>query len=336
MFVSRSIWRRLAVQKAASLTPSQRATVRERGDRARNKEQKEQWEIAARNEPLFQKSFRDLMQELFTPKMAADVSKALGKSNATVESVLKVVPFFNVKDPSTFPIWNAFAVRLQNSYSSAVLESSLAESKRQGFKRKTKKAKVPKPVLPTLPVNPQSVKFIRERSLTRAVEMSNNMRETVAEILGDAFEEGLSPSAIVAEIKDTVGLTKKMRARVKARATKMKEEGFTQTQIKTAREKFSNQLRTQRAETIARTETLDAQTQGIKDAWQTAQDDGLMPKGTKKKWVATNDDRLSDICEELDNQEVPIDDQFDSSIVGPVDRPPAHPNCRSTMVLIFP
>jgi hypothetical protein len=68
-----------------------------------------------------------------------------------------------------------------------------------------------------------------------------------------------------------------------------------------------------------------------------------MPEGAKKKWVAMEDTnpktgkpRTSKICLELaDHPPIPVDQPFESSIVGPIMQPPAHPNCRSTMVLVF-
>jgi SPP1 gp7 family putative phage head morphogenesis protein len=158
------------------------------------------------------------------------------------------------------------------------------------------------------------------------------MRQTVSDILTDGYEQALHPNEIVSEIEQTVGLTPGQRARVKQRADKMREDGWNREAIREEREQFADQLRRQRAEAIARTETLDAQTEALKDSWRTAQDEGLMPPGTKKRWVSTMDERTSEICEELDGVEVGVDEQFP----GGIDGPPAHPNCRSTMTLVFP
>jgi SPP1 gp7 family putative phage head morphogenesis protein len=328
----------VAVHKAARLTQRQRATVRGRGKKARNAEQKRQWELAARNEPLFKRAFLNLMRSLFTEEMEKKTRRALAIPNATIETIIAAIPFFNPDDPETFATWQRFAVKLQDAYASAVSDASQAEIRRQGWKGvkvEVEKIAGPKSVLPTLPINPASADFVRQRSLSRAVQLSDDMKDTVRDILHDGFEAGTHPAAMVDEIKSTVGLTKGQRARVRAREKAMREAGFKREEINAARDEFSDQLRGMRAEAIARTETLDAQTQGLKDSWNQAKEEGLMPPGTKKKWVATNDERTSDICDELDGQEVGVDEQFDGP-EGPLDGPPAHPNCRSTMVLVFP
>lgn len=329
----------VTIYKALRLSQRQRAEVRRRGKKARNAEQKRQWEIAARNEPQFARAFLNLMNSLWTPEMRKDVLRALRQPNATIEDIIQAIPFFNVDDPKTFAIWNRFAAKLQNAYAEVIDDSARSEAARQGWKGKVKveveKIAGPKSVLPTIPVDPVSADYVRGKSLSRAVELSRDMESTIRAILSDAFEAGLHPTEVVDEIQATVGLTRHMRERVKRRVEALREAGFKRHEVSALREEFSQQLKRQRAVAIARTETLDAQTQGLKDSWRVAREEGLMPPGTKKKWVATNDERTSEICEDLDGQEVPVDEQFES-IEGPLDGPPAHPNCRSTMVLVFP
>ena len=83
----------------------------------------------------------------------------------------------------------------------------------------------------------------------------------------------------------------------------------------------------ERARTIARTETVRAQNMGHIDA---ARQTGLK---LYKKWDAHLDSRTSKVCAYLDGKEIPIDDKFkweDKEF----DAPPAHPNCRSTLLFI--
>jgi SPP1 gp7 family putative phage head morphogenesis protein len=279
------------------------------------------------------------MRSLFTPEMERAVAAALRIPNASPHTILEAIPFFNPDDPDTFVVWNRFAEKLRGAYAAAVDASAQAEIERRGWRKRVEveieKIAGPKSVLPMVPIDPVSAEFIRTRSLSRAVGLSADMRETVQAILADAFDEGIHATEVISEIQSTVGLTPKMREQVKRRVEAMREAGFGRDEVKAARESFSDQLRGRRAEAIARTETLDAQTQGLKDSWRVAREEGLMPPGTKKKWVATNDERTSDICGDLDGQEVDVTDSFDGPD-GPLDGPPAHPNCRSTMILVFP
>lgn len=84
-----------------------------------------------------------------------------------------------------------------------------------------------------------------------------------------------------------------------------------------------------RAEMIARTETNRAENQGKLQAFKSSGDD------FDKRWVAAMDDRTSDVCRRLDGQTVKMNDNFKDKSTGwegPV--PPAHVDCRSTVVFI--
>jgi len=82
-----------------------------------------------------------------------------------------------------------------------------------------------------------------------------------------------------------------------------------------------------RAEMIARTETNRAENNGKL----------LAMKGSgldyDKKWVSTEDDRTSDLCKHLDGQIVGLDENFHYGKWSG-QAPPAHVDCRSTIVFI--
>lgn len=84
-----------------------------------------------------------------------------------------------------------------------------------------------------------------------------------------------------------------------------------------------------RAEMIARTESNRAENQGKLQAFKSS------GKTYKKKWVAAMDSRTSDLCKRLDGKKVGMNDNFKDSkgeFEGPC--PPAHINCRSTVVYL--
>lgn len=86
----------------------------------------------------------------------------------------------------------------------------------------------------------------------------------------------------------------------------------------------------ERADTIARTETMRASNEGQQEAWNQAVDDGVLTGDEKRVWIATDDELLCPICGDLADTEVGLDEEFDDGI----DEPPAHPNCRCTMGLV--
>lgn len=84
-----------------------------------------------------------------------------------------------------------------------------------------------------------------------------------------------------------------------------------------------------RAERIARTETMRASNEGLLESWRQALDEELIEGDLKKEWITTPDDRLCPVCEPLDGEQVGVDETFSVGVVTP----PAHPNCRCTMGL---
>jgi SPP1 gp7 family putative phage head morphogenesis protein len=86
-----------------------------------------------------------------------------------------------------------------------------------------------------------------------------------------------------------------------------------------------------RAELIARTETLRASNEGQQEAWLQAVDVGLLTGTENREWIVTPDDRLCLICEPMDGQTVALDEAFELEDGTKIDVPPAHPRCRCTM-----
>lgn len=87
-----------------------------------------------------------------------------------------------------------------------------------------------------------------------------------------------------------------------------------------------------RAEKIARTESMRAANEGQQQLWEQATEAGVLTGLESKVWITTPDDRLCPVCEPLDGQTVALDDTFDVD-GDSIDAPPAHPNCRCTMGL---
>lgn len=111
-------------------------------------------------------------------------------------------------------------------------------------------------------------------------------------------------------------------------------------------DRYAKTLLKKRAINIARTETIRAANAGQIENWLQAIRDGLLPRGIRKVWVVTLDDRLCPLCAPLEGAVVAITEDFTSSEQGlteatlePLDQPlvaahpPLHPHCRCVLVL---
>lgn len=134
--------------------------------------------------------------------------------------------------------------------------------------------------------NPRAAKWARTYGATLAKGIADTTRERISEAIARSQETGEDPYD---EILDAVG-----------------DED--------------------RAEVIARTESMRAVHEGQREGWEQAVEKGLLTGDERRVWIVTPDDILCPICEELEDEEADMDGEYP----GGIDGPPAHPNCRCT------
>jgi len=89
-----------------------------------------------------------------------------------------------------------------------------------------------------------------------------------------------------------------------------------------------------RAERIAHHEVMTAVSEGQREAWDQAVDEGLLVGDVEKTWVVTPDAKLCPICESLDSQVVKLKEPYTDDEGEEYDGPPAHVGCRCTEGLV--
>lgn len=146
--------------------------------------------------------------------------------------------------------------------------------------------------------NPHAKEWVKAQALDLVEGISDTTREEIRGLIDDAFEAGntdLDVDELTTRITDLINDS-------------------------------------DRADKIARTETMRAANQGQLEAWDQAEEQGLLTGDELKEWIVTPDDRLCPICEPLDGVQVGRDEPFD--VDGEqLDGPPAHPRCRCTTAL---
>lgn len=85
-----------------------------------------------------------------------------------------------------------------------------------------------------------------------------------------------------------------------------------------------------RADRIARHETMTAVSEGQREAWDQAIDEGYLTGDEKRVWIAVGDGKVCSICEDLDETEADLNGEYEGGIPGP----PAHVSCRCTEGLV--
>ena len=169
-------------------------------------------------------------------------------------------------------------------------------------------------------------------------QMSNALRETLNTISPGTEYGNITSRLIGANVN---GLTRQSERAVWNTMNRIADEvaarGITGEkaleQVRRQVDKHADKLRKSRARTIARTELAMAAEEGRQQAWDQAADKGLINRATATKvWSASPMD-VCVICGRLQGTKQPMSGSWQTN-AGTVKHPPAHPNCRCTMVLV--
>lgn len=176
------------------------------------------------------------------------------------------------------------------------------------------------------------------RNVTR--ETRKGVRLLVREML-----TGGAGSTLVGRTSDAignlVGLNERDTRSLLSKVEALRAQGVAESVIAREQQRYVDRALTRRGHLIARTEGMRAEAQGVMTAWQQATDDGLLPKGARRKWIAEGPTegphRVCDVCIALDKlAPIGLDVPFVTKEFGPVWAPPAHPACRCTLGLVAP
>lgn len=301
-------------------------------------EGRETYAIAAKFESRFARVWSEAVKEMLPAKIPKGFREAIGQQS--------VVEAFQILDPLRDKAFEQFCINIENEYA-AVIQASGDEATEDLNKRfkvnlgfaiaKSMKDVREAAKLFTIPVNPYSIEWMESRSLQLVKDFKQQQTETIQEILSRNFEEGMRAELVYEDIKDNIGLLPRELQAVENRKALMVEQGYTKTEIKSHAAWYRNELLKQRAERIARTETIQAQARGRLDAWKVARDAGRLPP-VEREWHAPppgpSPNRPCKICIDLHGKRAGLSGTYASAYLGAVETPPAHPNCRCSEVLV--
>lgn len=209
--------------------------------------------------------------------------------------------------------------------------------------------------------NPRAVTWANWYSATQIVEIDGETRRAIRRIVKSALEprrdvddrfRGRPPAQSARSIKAKVGLTSRQHRAVDNLRNRMLDAGDrarrhgrsfrvdafggqltydvspggpTERQLAGAQRQYSRALHQWRAMNIARTETIDSASEGQRQTWLAARDQGWLDGTEKREWLITPDDRLCPICRRMAGQVRGLEEPFDAGKFGFVMGPTAHP-----------
>ena len=186
--------------------------------------------------------------------------------------------------------------------------------------------------------NPRSIDFARNRSAELVTGVTAETRAAIREFVARGFEEGIPPRALARELRAVIGLTRQQALAVINLRRNLAAQGLGHERIRELGNRQAGRFLRQRAETIARTETIQAANEGQQELFRQAQEQGLLDEQrTRRKWLVTPDARLCPICAPIpsaNREGVGLQQPFQTP-VGMRMVPPAHPRCRCAVGLTF-
>lgn len=316
------------------------------------KQGRDAYKIADKYQARFARAFMDATKDLLSdPAIDRDFKRAY--ETGSILEVLNSLPLFAEGVTDEDPVWKSFQARMSSAYRDVIqaagtdamddvnqaldtnLKFAVENEEPEGPDIEIKKAKKR---VAAVPINPYSARWMKTQSLQLITEgIKPQQIKVINRVLSDGFAAGVRAEDALGTIRENIGLTGREYSAVGNRRLQMEAAGFGPGQINAEAAKYTAQLTRKRAERIARTETIRAQAQGRSDAWRVAQDEGALPPVTRV-WLAPppspNPDRPCEICLELDGLRAPVGGMYESSLIGAIEGPPAHPMCRCTETLV--
>lgn len=183
--------------------------------------------------------------------------------------------------------------------------------------------------------NPYVTEWIRAHSAELVTEIGDASRQAIRDLVADlvarSYVEGIPAQTLGRMIRQSIGLTSRQARAVANMRARMVADGKKAEVIDKAVERYAARLLRRRAEMIARTEIIKAETQGQLALWkQQAEAGNIDGRLAGIRWIVTEDDRLCEDCLELDEVVVGLGESFPGGVEGS----PLHPNCRCTVALV--
>lgn len=204
---------------------------------------------------------------------------------------------YRVLDVAIGALERYFKPKLTSLLTDVVDASGTAAAKvlKQQLRSAVSRELAPKTTFAFDKTNPRAVQWVKDHALETIDVMAETTRDSVRTLIEESFAGEFDVHDLADEISKLVGDDN-------------------------------------RAEVIARTETMTASNRGQQELWDQAVDADLLNGTELQVWIVTPDDRLCPICEPLEDVTAPLGGTFNVDGVE-IDGPPAHPQCRCTLGL---
>ena len=162
-------------------------------------------------------------------------------------------------------------------------------------------------------------------------EIDAKTNAAIARITAQAFKQGWTDQQVAAALAKLPGLDETFVDSVDNFRNTMINQGRTPAAAEVAAGNFADQLRYNRAQTIAQTEVSAALNEGQRIVWRDADNNGQLPPMVRRQWMLDPTELTCHICTKLDGTVTTLDSDFGPNADW---APPLHPNCNCTEQLL--
>lgn len=254
-------------------------------------------------------------------------------NTVTLETIRAAIAASNPSGGAVGLQWGNFVSALDKSI--PTLANQLAASANISAKALPKKIQIASSFTGK---DPRAIAWAQQRAGARILGITKESQKAVAETIANGLKGKLNREEVVEAVTRSVGLDSRQARALGTFYEKnlnlLLEEGLTYENAARLAKKLGSDYRkrliTQRATRIARTETNAAANAGRMLSWAEADEQGLLPVGSQKRWKTSQDERNCSICRPMHNELVAWEGAFSTGDV----MPPNHVNCLCTAVIV--
>ena len=159
-------------------------------------------------------------------------------------------------------------------------------------------------------VNIRTIRWAKRNVARNIVGVTPANLTIIRDTIIQSLEAGVGPRVAARHIQDLIGLTPGHEKAVNRLYFRSLADGVDVDHARRIASRKAKKLLRWRANMIARSESITAANMGQQLTWETALDQGLLPQGTRKVWMATGDNRTCPICAVLDGTVIEVVSSF--------------------------
>lgn len=189
------------------------------------------------------------------------------------------------------------------------------------------------PYLQVQTVSQLAARYAALRSANLVTSITDQQRASIRTVLGQVYANPYIGQVEARDrIVESIGLRPDQLVSLGNYRGQLSRQGVSRLRQGKLIASYVQRLLVQRADLIARTETISALNNGKLALWIAARQSGTLGSDTRKRWVTHKDERTCPICRPLDGKTADITEPF-IVMDREIQAPPAHPRCRCTLSL---